>query len=300
MRTISGFRWGLLAVTGLACWTLASDACAAVKAGFAERDISPDVGMEQPGGYHKSFHRSFHDPCKVRVAVFDDGRKCTAIVGVDALAVPRSLVGQARRGIAEKCGIPPDAVLIAASHSHSSGPTAMVQPGEYDHASPLVQKLAYEQSSMANAEYLKRVEQAIVEGVCAAHQSRSEVQCGFGSGRADNVAYNRRFRMKNGLSYTHPGQGNPDIVEAAGPTDPEVGVVAAWNAEGKLVGCLVNFACHATTSPGGISANYIYYLEKVIRGVTGDGGPGDLDDQGEQYEGHHQAGGPFDHRRALL
>lgn len=32
---------------------------------------------------------------------------------------------------------------------------------------------------------------------------------------------------------------------------------------------IVNFACHATTSPGGISANYIYYLEQVIRGALG-------------------------------
>jgi hypothetical protein len=36
------------------------------------------------------------------------------------------------------------------------------------------------------------------------------------------------------------------------------------------LGCIVNFACHATTSPGGTSANYIYYLEKVIRGMYGD------------------------------
>jgi len=270
MKPVSVFHAARVVCTVLVCLATVAPACAAIRAGFAERDISPEIGMEQPGGYHKSFHRAFHDPCKVRVAVFDDGQKCTALVGVDALAVPPSLVDNARRGIVQRCGIPAQAVLIAASHSHSSGPVGMVQPGEFDHASPLVQKLAYEQSSMANPEYLQRVEQAIIDAVGAAHESRAEVHCGFGSGREDQVAYNRRFRMKNGLSYTHPGQGNPDIVEAAGPVDPEVGVVAVWNVEGQLVGCIVNFACHATTSPGGISANYIYYLEKVIRGVMGD------------------------------
>ena len=69
---------------------------------------------------------------------------------------------------------------------------------------------------------------------------------------------------------THPGQGNPAIVEPAGPTDPQVGVLGVWNAEDQLLGCIVNFACHATTGPGGISADYVYYLEKTIRGTMGD------------------------------
>ena len=203
--------------------------------------------------------------------VFDDGHRRVALVGVDALIVPRLLVVGARKRIEDRCDIPGDHVLIGASHSHSSGPVGMVIPGEYDHASPLVQTLAYEKSSGADRKYLDRVEQAIADAVFEANGKRQAAQCGVGKGIEETVAFNRRFRMKNGLTHTHPGQGNPDIVEPAGPTDPEVGVIGAWDASGKLLGCVVNFACHATTSPGGISANYIYYIENAIRGFFGDG-----------------------------
>ncbi len=248
----------------------AAEPAADAKAGFAERDITPEIGAEKPGGYGKSYHRTLHDPCKVRAAVFDDGQHRVALVGVDALIVPRVMVVGARKSIEERCGIPGDHVLIGASHSHSSGPVGMVLPGEFDHASPLVQELAYEKSSGADADYLKRVEQAVADAVVEANERLQAAQCGVGKGIEDTVAFNRRFRMKNGLSHTHPGQGNPDIIEPAGPVDPEVGVVGAWNSEGKLLGCIVNFACHATTSPGGISANYIYYLEMAVRGYFGD------------------------------
>src|SRR6266478_6322029 len=104
---------------------------AAIKAGFTERDITPEVGMEVPGGYGKSFSKRIHDPCKARIAVFDDGQKRVALIGIDALGVPRWLVLEARAKIQERCGIPGEAVMIAASHSHSSGPVGMVQKGEY-------------------------------------------------------------------------------------------------------------------------------------------------------------------------
>jgi len=244
-------------------------AAAGPKAGFAERDITPEIGMEQPGGYGKAFHKSLHDPCKVRAAVFDDGSSRVALVGVDALMAPRSVVLAARKAIGSRCGIAPEAILIGASHSHSSGPTGMVQPGEYDHASPLVQKLAYEMSSAAHPGYLKKVESEIVNAVCAADAARAPHLFGFGAGVEDKAAFNRRFRMRNGLTFTHPGKGNPDIVAVAGPIDPAVTVTGCWDAKGNLTGCIVNYACHATTSPGGISANWIYYLEKTIRGSFG-------------------------------
>lgn len=255
----------------LACFTVALHAqtpatTSNIKAGFAERDITPGIGMEQPGGYGKNFHRTFHDACKVRVALFDDGKKRAVVIGLDSLVVPRQVVLDARAQIEKATGITGDAVLICASHSHSSGPVGMVMPGEYDTASELVQKLAYEESSCADPGYLLRVTNEIVAGVVAANRSKIPVQLGFGFGHEDKVSFNRRLRMKNGQSWSHPRPGNPDIVDYAGPIDPQVGVIGAWDMEGKLVGVVVNFACHATTNPGGISANWIHYLEKTIQG----------------------------------
>jgi hypothetical protein len=238
-------------------------------AGFAEADITPAKGMEAPGGYGKSYHQVVHDPCKLRVAVFADGSQRVAIVGVDAIGVHGEMVREARAQIEKQCGIPPQCVMVAASHSHSSGPLYGVLPGSYDDASELVRKLAYEQSTCVNKEYYDDVLQKLVATVCRADAARTPAVGGAGKGIEDKVAFNRRFRMRNGLSFTHPGQGNPDILEPAGPTDPEVGVIGVWNEQGKMTGCIVNFACHATTSPGGISANYIYYLEQVVRGAFG-------------------------------
>jgi len=248
----------------------ADTAAPAVRSGFAERDISPEIGMERPGGYGKGFHQAFHDPCKARAAVFDDGEQIVALVGIDALILREPQVAEARRRIAEKTGIAPEAVLIGASHSHSSGPTGMVLPGEFDHADEQVRELAYEQSSAADPAYLETLVTGIVEAVAEAHAKRGELRLGFGRGEEATVSFNRRWRMKSGLTFTHPGYGNPDKIEPAGPIDPEVGVIGAWDAEGNLTGCIVNFACHATTSPPGISANYIWALEKVVRGTFGE------------------------------
>ena len=71
------------------------------RAGFAEKDITPAIGMEMPGNYMKVFHKALHDPCKVRAVVFDDGKSVVALVGVDALMVPRPLVATVRKEIQE-------------------------------------------------------------------------------------------------------------------------------------------------------------------------------------------------------
>ena len=242
-----------------------------LRVGFAERDITPEIGMEQPGGYGKAFHRQIHDPCKVRAVVFDDGKTRVALVGVDALIVRRQLVEPVRKEIQREVrhrarGDPDRRLALALLRPDRHGPARRVRP-----------RLAAGQDAGLREVVLRRRQvpadrstSSIVEAVCEADARRAEARCGVGAGIEDKVAFNRRFRMKNGLSYTHPGKGNPDIVEPAGPIDPQVGVIGVWDRQGKLLGCVVNFACHATTrAPGGISANWIYYMEQTIRGAFG-------------------------------
>jgi hypothetical protein len=111
MKTLVRLLAGLLAAApapGAAAAEL-SKSPTPVRAGFAEADITPGIGLEMPGNYRKVYGRSVHDPGKVRVAVFDGGRSRVALVGVDARMVRRPLVAAARRGIEHRCGIPPAA-----------------------------------------------------------------------------------------------------------------------------------------------------------------------------------------------
>lgn len=241
----------------------------AFKAGFAERDITPDVGMEAPGGYGKSYHRSFHDPCKVRASVFDDGKQRVAIIGIDLLFVTRALTKEVRAEIEKRCGIKADHILLGASHSHSSGPIGMAEPGDYDQAPAYIQDLYNNKSTVANPGYTQLLRKQIVDAVVAANEARVEAKAAVGYGHEDKVSFNRRLRMKNGLSFSHPGAGNPDIVGYAGPIDPQVGVIGVWDLKSNLLGVVVNFSCHATTSPGGISASWIGAMEQTLRGATG-------------------------------
>jgi hypothetical protein len=235
------------------------------RAGFSETDITPTIGTEIPGNYFKQFHKAVHDPCKVRAAYFENSGKAVCLIGVDALMVPRHIVEKVR------ARVPGVELLIGASHSHSSGPVGMVQPGEYDHASPKIQELAYKVSSAADPSYLHLLEEQMVRAMETARKNSLPSLWGYGAGLEDKAIFNRRFRMKSGQTNTHPRPGNPDLVKPAGPVDGTVTVLGVFNDAKQLTGCVVNYSCHATTSPPAISANWIYFMERAIRGAFGEG-----------------------------
>ena len=240
-----------------------------MRAGFYEADITPAFGMEKPGGYGKAYTAAVHDRLKVRAGVFGTEEDRVALVGLDTLCIPARTVAEIRAAIAERCGIQPDHVLMGCSHTHSGGPLFGLFADELEDAPELVRDLALKHSVCVDPVYHAWVVGQTVTAVCEAERRSEEAVVSVGRGVEDFVVANRRLQMTDGRACSHPGKGNPEIVEPAGPIDPEVGVLAAWRANGDLLGCVVNYTCHGTTFGGALSADWIHYLCTTIRGVMG-------------------------------
>lgn len=225
-----------------------------MKAGFASRCITPLLGKEIPGLFERRFALGVHDNLFVRAAVVDDGKKCIAMVQCDAIKISAEMTARARKTAEALCGIPGKHCFLSATHTHSGGPVF----GSF--------------ISEADAEYQEFIADQAAHAIAEAHRVRQPVLAGTGACLAEQVAFNRRFIMKDGSQITHPGKMNPDIEIPAGPADPTVTVVAFRAADGtEPIGAIVHFACHATHMNGLLySADYPRYIVDTLRAVYGE------------------------------
>lgn len=235
-----------------------------MKAGFYECDITPALGMERPATYHKLFIEKINSPLKVRAAVFSTGKTTVALVGIDCCWIGKMLTDAVR------AALPGISVTISASHTHFGGSLGDDMAAS-DRMSPLVRKLVEEESVMPDPVYRAYVARQTVTAVKLAMAKQADAELSFGTGKAGGIAFNRRYKMKDGHCASHPGKGNPNILDYAGPVDESVNVIGAWTAEGKFLGCVVNFACHACCDPiSGANSDFVGYLAKTVRGALGE------------------------------
>ncbi len=233
-----------------------------LQVGFGVGDITPDVGMEMPGGFFKRQGKGVRDKLLAVACVVHDGDKTVALVGIDALFITKPTVEAARRLILKATKVPGDNVLIGANHTHSGGPVASCLGCD------------------ENPKYTEKMSQAIADAVTQGWTALHAAEIGVATGAEANIAFNRRFLMRDGREITHPGKpGTPyhkDIVRPAGPTDPDVGVLAVRTPGpmGKVAGVVVNFACHSTVVGGDqFSPDYAGYLRKHLKPYYGENTP---------------------------
>ncbi|MFB3882372.1 MAG: neutral/alkaline non-lysosomal ceramidase N-terminal domain-containing protein [Armatimonadota bacterium] len=219
-----------------------------LKAGIAKLDITPPVGVRLAGFDERVFPSlAVHDPLWARAIVFDNGETRVGAVAVDLLGVSPEAVA-AVRDSAAAVGISPQALLIAATHTHS-GPVFWRDSA-----------LSADESAYWAA-LPERLTAVLKEAVGALSPARVGVTSGWAA-----IGINRREVTPDGtvvLGRNHFGR-----------FDPELGVLRVDHATGEPMACLMTYACHAVCLNGDsylTTADYpgfaVHALEERTPGV---------------------------------
>lgn len=209
--------------------------------GAAAVDITPPTGA----GQHRGRSTGVLDRLHAKALVFSQGDRQAALVVCDLCKVWPDLSEAVRREASVRTGIPRSHISVAATHTHT-GPLYREDLGGFT----------------------DKICQAIVE----AHLAIRPVTVQVTTVSQPGIAFNRRYFMKDGSVRFNPGFRNPDIVRAAGPTDPEVGFLLLRSADdAKPLACLTTFAMHLDTV-GGLqySADFPFFLHESLREEFGE------------------------------
>ena len=224
-----------------------------LKFGINEVNITPPLGTEIPGYFHKRIATGIKDELYAKAMVLDDGERIVAVIAIDSIAIKKVQVEEIRIRVFEMTGIIKKDIMVSATHAHTAGPVEAW--GEYIHK---------------DDEYLDYLVKKAADAAVLAFNNRKPVRIGFGVGTENEIGFNRRYLMKDGTLVTNPGIKNPDIIKAAGPIDPDVVVMRIDDMDGKAVGVVTNFACHLDVVSGTeFCADYPGELSTVLKKVLG-------------------------------
>ena len=232
-----------------------------LQVGIAESDITPPVGFPMAGYYHERLAEGSSDPLKARAIVFRDGQTQAALVVCDLIGIATDLSQAIRKRASEKTGIPAANIVISATHSHTAP----------DYMKELYLNLGGERQDPLRSAYIEKLINGPVEAIVKAQAAAKPAVLAAGfTTQQSPVSFNRRFVMRDGSVRTWMNLGNPEVVRAAGPIDPQIGLLSVKDEAGKSLGILSNFALHLDTV-GGVkwSADYPYFIEQTLRKSVG-------------------------------
>jgi neutral ceramidase len=247
----------------------AAPAAPRLQAGAATSNITPPLGSLRVGGFAPYPTVHVHDELHARCLVLDDGKTRLALVVCDLLGLHRSVSLEARRQIHEATGIPPENVMISATHTHSAG-TALGQ-SRFGNDQPL-------------DEYQQFLARRISDGVRRAANLLRPAHIAIGTVDAPEYLINRRWFVREGqgkpndfgkierVTKTSGPAGNPNLTEPAGPVDPAISFIALREPDGRPISVYAAYSMHyaGDSGPAHISADYFGMFSEALKRLQGE------------------------------
>ena len=213
-------------------------AAAELRAGTAVVDVT-DPGAEK-----------VHDPALAKVLLLEQEGRRGVLVTIDVVAIGGigpigdQFLTELRERLAREHSIPPEAVIVNASHCHAA----------------------------VCADVADRVVAAVAE----AKQRLVAVKAGTGTAIEKRISENRRVDLVDGSqadmrrAYSMPAD---DAIDATAPIDPQVGLLELDRLDGSPLAVVYLFACHPIMNPPrrGTSADFPAVASRVVEEAIGGG-----------------------------
>jgi neutral ceramidase len=242
------------------------------RAGAATSNITPMLGGAIIGNFTEPKAERIHDELHARCLVLDDGDVRLALIVCDNVGIAREVFDDAKRMIREETGIPPERVLCSSTHTHS--------------ATSARTRNALVRETTLN-DYQAFVARRIADGVRRAIGNLAPARIGWGVGEESRPVFNRRYRLKPGVEMLNPlgsrdvvkmnpGYQNPDVLEPAGPVDPQMSFITVRSADAtnpRPIALLANYSLHYVggVPPNDISADYFaVFADRIQRRLNAD------------------------------
>lgn len=215
-------------------------------AGFGRVNVTPMTGIGMGGYYIPRFVEGVLDDLEINALALACGETRVLLVSMDHCSLLIDTATALRQHIAEVTGLSMEAVYLHTTHTHTS---------------PFVRKDSEKELEQEHYQFVRHRMADVAQFALA---DLKPAKMGWGIGEAPNVAFVRRFRMKDGSVQTNPGVNNPNILEPIGDVDERVSILRFDREEAESV-VLVNFANHPDTVGGcKISADWPGFLRRTV------------------------------------
>jgi neutral ceramidase len=224
------------------------------RAGAAASNITPPLGEPIVGNWTSPPATHIHDELHARCLVLDDGRTKIAFAVCDNVGISRQVFDTARALVHKETGLPEDNIFMAATHTHSATTAGSRNPLVPDDNL---------------TDYQRFLASRIADGIRRALHNLEPARIGWGSADVPTQVFNRRWFLRPGTPNPNPfgGQdkvrmnpasGSPDLLEPAGPTDPQVSFLSVRSTGGRPIALLANYSLHYVggVPEGHVSADY--------------------------------------------
>ncbi len=210
-----------------------------LQAGYSKVNVNPMLGIPINGYFKPRYAEGILDDLEAVAVALACGETKVLLITIDTLLIDTNLLSVYQENIAEKTGVAKEAIFIHTTHTHTAGTLELNSENEQVQA------------------YTAFVGQRLVDAAVFAIEDLKPAKMGWAVGKAPNIAFVRRFRMRDGKVRTNPGVGNPDILHPIGDVDERVNVLR-FDREGAETIVLANMGCHPDVVGGNkISADWI-------------------------------------------